>query len=119
MKKIVVAGLGMVAALGLFSGSARGGTDQRHEVSEQQYQILIGQCRYADTPSARAQCRSQVRKQYRVGKADPALDCRTYSGVTVCGELRLGPAERACVKDSVSKGLTFRRAEVECYAWKS
>ncbi|MEU7895723.1 hypothetical protein AB0B45_23065 [Nonomuraea sp. NPDC049152] len=116
MKRIVVVGLGVVAALGLFAGPARGGTGNRHEVSEQQYQILMGQCRYADTPSARAECRSQVRENYRIGRFDPTLDCRTYSGVTVCGELTLSPAERACVKDSVSKGLTFRRSEVECYA---
>lgn len=119
MNRIVVAGLGVVAALGLSAGSARGGTDPVHEVSEQQYQILRGQCQYADTPSARAECRSEVRWTYRIGHTDPTLDCRTFSGVTVCGELRLSPAERACVEDSVSKGLTFRRSEVECYAWNA
>ncbi|MGV9309750.1 hypothetical protein ACWENQ_35820 [Nonomuraea sp. NPDC004354] len=118
MNRIVVAGLGVVAVLGLSAGSAQGGIGPVHEVSEQQYEILINQCRYADTPDARAECRSEVRRTYRIGRADPTLDCRTYSGVSVCGELRLSPSERACVKDSVAKGLPFRRAEVECYAWK-
>ncbi|WP_018657605.1 hypothetical protein [Actinomadura flavalba] len=42
-------------------------------------------------------------------------NCRTYAGETVCGTLRLSPAERACVRDAVSAGMTQRRAEVECH----
>ncbi|WP_113703588.1 hypothetical protein [Nonomuraea lactucae] len=115
MKKIIAAGLGTVAALGLFVGPAQGAGSQR-EVSREQYQILLSQCRYADAPSARARCRASVRQNYRIGRADPALDCRTYSGVTVCGALTLSASERACVRHSVAAGLSFRRAEVECYA---
>ncbi|GAA3240824.1 hypothetical protein GCM10020216_066270 [Nonomuraea helvata] len=90
------------------------GTGQQ-EVSQQQYETLIAQCRYADT--GKAQCRASVRETYRVGRVDRKLDCRTYSGVTVCGTLKLSEAERECVRDSTAKGLTFRRAEVECYAF--
>jgi hypothetical protein len=87
-------------------------------VSRAQYRILIAQCQYAESASARAQCRSDVASTYRVGEPDPALDCRTFSSVTVCGELRLGKRERGCVEESVNGGLTYRRAEVECYAFQ-
>lgn len=86
-------------------------------VSEEQYETLLDQCRYADTAALRAECRAMVRARYRVGEENPSLDCRTYSGVTVCGELELGPAERRCVKEAVGGGLNHRRAEVECYAF--
>ncbi|GAA3672700.1 hypothetical protein GCM10022224_041210 [Nonomuraea antimicrobica] len=86
----------------------------KHEVSQEQFDILVGQCRYSDT--GKAKCREAAKEMYRVGKTDHNLDCRTYSGVTVCGTLRLGKAERACVRESEAKGLPFRRAEVECYA---
>ncbi|MEV4107477.1 hypothetical protein [Nonomuraea sp. NPDC049695] len=52
-----------------------------------------------------------------MGRVDRKLDCRTYSGVTVCGTLKLSEEERECLRDSTAKGLTFRRAEVECYAF--
>ncbi|MEV5740157.1 hypothetical protein AB0L30_08880 [Microbispora rosea] len=91
---------------------------QRQEVSQRQYDILVGQCRYAKTPEARDRCRTQVREQYKVGTFNPALDCRTYSGVSVCGILELSAAQRACVQESVGGGLTRRRAEVECYAFR-
>ncbi|GHH63307.1 hypothetical protein GCM10017673_03950 [Streptosporangium violaceochromogenes] len=86
-------------------------------VSEEQYETLLSQCRYADTAALRAECRATVRARYRVGAENPDLDCRTYSGVTVCGELELAPAERRCVKEAVEDGLGRRRAEVECYAF--
>lgn len=95
----------------------RGGV-QRQEVSQRQYDILVGQCRYPKTPEARDRCRTQVREQYKVGTFNPALDCRTYSGVSVCGVLELSAAQRACVQESVGGGLTRRRAEVECYAFR-
>ncbi|MFC0864188.1 hypothetical protein ACFHYQ_17980 [Sphaerimonospora cavernae] len=88
------------------------------QVSEDQYKILLNQCRYADTQEAREQCRADVAEQYRVGKHDPTLDCRAYSGVTVCGELKLSEREQACVQESVQGGMTHRRAEVECYAFR-
>lgn len=44
-------------------------------------------------------------------------DCRTYSGVTRCGDLRLDDKQRACVTSSVQLGMTERRAEVECQAF--
>ncbi|MEU8173318.1 hypothetical protein AB0C14_10615 [Microbispora hainanensis] len=109
---------------GQWAGSApqapappKGGA-QRQEVSQEQYDILIGQCRYAKTKEARQRCRTQAREQYRVGSFNEALDCRTYSGVSVCGVLELSDAQRACVEESVGGGLTRRRAEVECYAFR-
>ncbi|TMR05417.1 hypothetical protein ETD83_06875 [Actinomadura soli] len=44
-------------------------------------------------------------------------DCRTYSGVTQCGEQRLDEKQRACVTTAVQQGMTERRAEVECRAF--
>ncbi|MBE1531562.1 hypothetical protein [Actinomadura algeriensis] len=44
-------------------------------------------------------------------------DCRTYSGTTRCGDLRLNEKQRACVTSSVQLGMTERRAEVECDAF--
>lgn len=93
-------------------------TKMRRQVSEAQYQILFSQCRYADTRAARRQCRTDVAQRYTVGKYDPTLDCRTYSGISVCGELKLSARERACVRSSVRDGITHRRAEVECYAFR-
>jgi hypothetical protein len=138
MRKIIAAGLGAVTALGLFVGPARGSgapqeasheraasqgrtatqereTTQEREVSRQQYAILLAQCRYADGAATRSSCRASVRQGYRVGRSDPSLDCRTYSGVTVCGDLPLSAAERACIRDAVGAGMTYRRSEVECY----
>ncbi|MFI6789926.1 hypothetical protein ACIBG4_21645 [Nonomuraea sp. NPDC050383] len=137
MKQIVAAGLGVVVMLGLCAASARADGDLRdlssasadghgaaadgdgdgQNVSSRQYRILLRQCSYANTPGARARCRSNVRATYRIGAADPSLDCRTYSGVTVCGKLMLSPSERSCVTDSVAQGLSYRRSEVECYVF--
>jgi hypothetical protein len=41
-------------------------------------------------------------------------DCRTYSGVTRCGEQQLTEKQRACVTAAVQEGMTERRAVVEC-----
>ncbi|GGK83683.1 hypothetical protein Sme01_17770 [Sphaerisporangium melleum] len=105
----------------MFGATAAGGGppghDDRRQVSAQQYRILTRQCRYADTAQARSDCRAEVQRDYRIGERAPDLDCRTYSGVTVCGKLKLSERERRCVRDSVAKGLTYRRAEVECYAF--
>lgn len=46
--------------------------------------------------------------------AAPGRDCRTYSSVTACGEIKLDPAQSKCVARSVGLGMTERRAEVEC-----
>ncbi|MBB5777611.1 hypothetical protein ACFPOI_05665 [Nonomuraea angiospora] len=114
MKKIAaVAGLVVMATSGVTA--AFGDGTAQHEVSQQQYDTLISQCRYAD--QGKAKCREAVKEMYRIGKYDKTLDCRTYSGVTVCGTLKLSKAERQCVRESVSAGLTYRRAEVECYAF--
>jgi len=43
---------------------------------------------------------------------------RAYSGVSVCGVLELSAPQRSCVEESVGGGLTRRRAEVECYAFR-
>ncbi|MEO3790880.1 hypothetical protein ABGB14_11735 [Nonomuraea sp. B10E15] len=114
MKKIAaVAGLVLLATFG--APAAHGdGTDQ-HEVSKEQYRTLLAQCRFADTGKAR--CRSTVKEIFRIGARDADLDCRTYAGVTVCGTLQLSEAERACIRDSEEHGISFRRAEVECYAF--
>ncbi|MFI7697846.1 hypothetical protein [Nonomuraea sp. NPDC049480] len=115
MKKIAaVAGLVVVAAFGATTASGDG--FEQHEVSMEQYQTLLAQCRYANTGKARAECRAEVKQRYRIGKADASLDCRTYSGISVCGTLKLSRSERQCTQDSTDKGLPFRRAEVECYA---
>ncbi|GAA2205870.1 hypothetical protein GCM10009850_013280 [Nonomuraea monospora] len=102
----------MLAASG--ATAAAGDGMSQHEVSQEQYDTLIAQCRYADT--GKAKCRAAVKRMYRIGRIDPALDCRTYSGVTVCGTLRLSKSERRCARDSEAQGVPFRRAEVECYA---
>jgi hypothetical protein len=115
MKKIAaVAVFVLVAAF--WGPTAAGDGFEQHEVSQEQYQILLAQCRYADTGKARAECRAEVMERYRVGKADRSLDCRTFSGITVCGTLKLSRAERRCTQESTDMGLPFRRAEVECYA---
>ncbi|KAB2351849.1 hypothetical protein [Actinomadura rudentiformis] len=41
-------------------------------------------------------------------------DCRTYSGVKVCGEVQLTEQQKQCVQQAVQKGMSDRRAEVEC-----
>ncbi|GIH92314.1 hypothetical protein Psi01_29440 [Planobispora siamensis] len=87
------------------------------EVSGEQYRILTGQCRYADTAELRERCARDVGRDYRVGERDDALDCRTYSGVSVCGPLPLSERERQCVTEAVAGGMTARRAEVECYVF--
>ena len=46
--------------------------------------------------------------------ASQSADCRTYSSVTVCGEITLNSAQSACVAHAVGLGMTERRAEVEC-----
>jgi hypothetical protein len=122
MKKIVAVAmlaamtlLGAMTTLAVATAASAGGRQQ--EVSSAQFDILMRQCRYAETASARAECRSGVKLNYRVGSFDSSLDCRTYSSVTVCGPLSLGPKERACLDESVRQGLTYRRAEVECYAF--
>ncbi|MEV1167449.1 hypothetical protein [Nonomuraea sp. NPDC049784] len=114
MKKIAaVAGL-VVMATSSVTAAFADGTGQQ-EVSQQQYDTLISQCRYAET--GKAKCREAVKETYRVGRVDTKLDCRTYSGITVCGTLKLGKAQRQCLRDSTARGLPFRRAEVECYAF--
>ncbi|MFI7126860.1 hypothetical protein ACIBQ1_14290 [Nonomuraea sp. NPDC050153] len=115
MKKIAaVAGLVALATYGVTAAALADGTAQQ-EVSQQQYDTLISQCRYAD--QGKAKCRRAVKEMYRIGKFDKTLDCRTYSGVTVCGTLKLSQSERQCIRSSVSAGLSYRRAEVECYAF--
>ncbi|GAA2640396.1 hypothetical protein GCM10010411_95780 [Actinomadura fulvescens] len=47
-------------------------------------------------------------------KAPQTQDCRTYSGVKVCGKLQLTEKQKQCVQQAVQKGMTDRRAEVEC-----
>ncbi|WP_244301649.1 hypothetical protein [Microbispora triticiradicis] len=119
----VAAGTGVRPGTGLRSAYRQApappeGGIERQEVSQEQYDVLVGQCRYPKTGQARARCRAQVRAKYVVGAFNPALDCRTYSGVSVCGPLELSAAQRACVEESVGGGLTRRRAEVECYAFR-
>ncbi|GAA4589230.1 hypothetical protein GCM10023194_42950 [Planotetraspora phitsanulokensis] len=124
MKKIVaVAVLAAMTMLGVVAtayadGRHQAGGRQQEEVSRGQYTILLGQCRFEDTAGDRTQCRKDVRLNYRVGAWNPNLDCRTYSSVSVCGVLTLSPREQACVNESVGAGLTFRRAEVECFAFR-
>jgi hypothetical protein len=113
MKKIAAVA-GLVLLTFSMTAATEDGSDER-EVSQEQYDTLIAQCRYADT--GKAKCRAAVKELYRVGKTDRTLDCRAYSGVTVCGTLRLSEAERRCVQDSTGKGVPYRRAEVECYAF--
>jgi hypothetical protein len=87
------------------------------KVSEEQYQNLLDQCRYADTTQARAECRTRVKANYEVGAENPKLDCREYASIRVCGTLELGGKERECVRNEVSKGTSYRRAEVQCYVF--
>ncbi|GAA3120054.1 hypothetical protein [Streptosporangium carneum] len=124
MKRIIAAAaLLMITTFGLVATGttaqaqpARGA--KKTPVSESQYQTLLNQCEYADTERRRAACRAMVSENYQVtGEENPGLDCREYAGVAVCGPLDLSPAERRCVKSSVDGGLTYRRAEVECYAF--
>ncbi|MEU6721476.1 hypothetical protein ABZ897_59400 [Nonomuraea sp. NPDC046802] len=113
MKTIAaVAGLVVMATFGVTA--AYGDGMHQHEVSQDQFDILIAQCRYSAL--GKAKCRATVRETYRIGKADPSLDCRTYSGISVCGTLTLSKAQRACTRNSTEHGISFRRAEVECYA---
>jgi hypothetical protein len=121
MKKIVV-----LMALTLMFGTAgtavafgemQPPSDNKEYVSQWQYQTLLKQCRYVKTAMGRTKCENRVERKYRIGKeSNPNLDCRTYSSITVCGELQLSPEQLMCVSDSVSSGLTRRRSEVECYA---
>lgn len=123
MKRIIaVTALVMVSTAGLVvtgtTARALPRENGRTPVNRSQYETLLNQCSYAATARRRAACRDTVRQDFRIGaEENPDLDCRTYSGITVCGPLRLSPSERACVRDSLAKGLTFRRAEVECYAF--
>ncbi|GII84282.1 hypothetical protein Ssi03_22720 [Sphaerisporangium siamense] len=113
----VIPGDGTAHAIVAGGGGGGAGPAAGTEVSATQYKILLRQCRYADTRRARRQCRQAVKARYRVGAWNPRLDCRTYSGITVCGRLKLNKRERRCVAYLVKAGLTRRRAEVECYAF--
>jgi hypothetical protein len=118
MKKITT--VVVLATMTMFGTVAAGGPpdqDEKQSVSDDQYRILIRQCRYADTQKARDECRATVEKKYVIGKEQTDLDCRTYSSATVCGVLKLSEREMQCVKQSVESGLTSRRAEVECYVF--
>lgn len=118
MRKIAaITAFAALAMLGTVAAGDVATIRDRHEVSRAQYQVLISQCGYADTADARAKCRSDVAANYRIGDESPALDCRTFSSVTVCGELPLNEKELECIKDSVDSGMTYRRSEVECYAF--
>ncbi|GGS93297.1 hypothetical protein GCM10010156_59430 [Planobispora rosea] len=100
------------------AGTARAGETPAEtpvEVSPAQHRILLDQCRYADTPALRERCRSAAENDYRTGEENPSLDCRTYSGVSVCGVLPLSERERKCAETAAAGGLPSRRAEVECY----
>ncbi|MER5425737.1 hypothetical protein [Streptosporangium roseum] len=99
------------------TGTSAQALDDDTPVGRDQYQVLMNQCQYADTEQLRSQCRSAVENDYRIGAENSSLDCRTYSGVTVCGNLPLSKREAACVQHSVEAGLTERRSEVECYAF--
>jgi len=88
------------------------------EVSRRQYRIMLRQCRYANTKALQEECLAEVQQRYKVGAFNPSLDCRTYSSITVCGELKLTPEERRCVREAVRQGMSCRRAEVECYAFR-
>ncbi|ADG87032.1 hypothetical protein TBS_21140 [Thermobispora bispora] len=88
------------------------------EVSRRQYRIMLRQCRYANTKALQEECLAEVQQRYTVGAFNPSLDCRTYSSITVCGELKLTPEERQCVREAVRQGMSYRRAEVECYAFR-
>ncbi|GAB2853536.1 hypothetical protein GCM10022221_61280 [Actinocorallia aurea] len=51
--------------------------------------------------------------------APQQADCRTYSSISVCGEVKLDAQQSKCVKAAVDQGMTERRAEVECTAFGS
>lgn len=84
-------------------------------MSEEQYQTLLGQCRFSNTEQARAECQAKVKNTYQIGEANPGLDCREYVSVKVCGTLDLSAKERECVQKEVNQGTSYRRAEVQCY----
>jgi len=107
----------VLAAMAFAGGGAALANVGKEPVSREQYRTLINQCRYAGTEAARRNCRAEVRKTYKIGTWNSALNCRTYSSVTVCGKLNLSDHQRACVRDFVRRGLTYNRAEVECYAF--
>ncbi|WP_424535348.1 hypothetical protein ACOZ38_35250 [Sphaerisporangium viridialbum] len=111
----------VLATMTMFGTVAAGGPpshEEKKSVSKDQYRILIRQCRYADTTKEQEECRARVEEKYEVGPRPATdLDCRTYSGVTVCGVLKLNDREQQCVRESVDSGLSYRRAEVECYAF--
>ncbi|GAB2480998.1 hypothetical protein GCM10027187_55700 [Streptosporangium sandarakinum] len=116
MKRIIaVAALLAGTAATLSGAGAAAEAKPRTPVSESQYRILLNQCDYAGSASLRADCRARVKSTYRIGAANPNLDCRTYSGVTVCGDLTLTGKQCECIANLVKAGLTYRRAEVECY----
>ncbi|MEU9837315.1 hypothetical protein AB0D67_37760 [Streptosporangium sp. NPDC048047] len=116
MKRIIaVAALLAGTAATLSGAGAVAEAKPRTPVSESQYQILLDQCDYAGTARLRSDCRARVRDTYRIGAVNPSLDCRTYSGVTVCGDLTLTGKQCECVANLVKAGLSYRRAEVECY----
>jgi hypothetical protein len=118
MKRIIaVAAFAALATLGTVASGDATSVQDPDEVSRDQYRTLYSQCQYADTADARTRCRSDVVANYWIGKASPELDCRTFSSVTVCGDLALSEKELRCVKNSVAGGMTYRRAEVECYAF--
>ncbi|MFB4313614.1 hypothetical protein [Actinomadura sp. 21ATH] len=50
------------------------------------------------------------------GDGTARQDCRTYSGVTQCGQPQLTEKQRGCVTAAVNQGMTERRATVECTA---
>jgi hypothetical protein len=107
----------MVTVAGLVVTGAAAQAAGKTTVGRSQYKIMLRQCKYAETAARRRQCRKAVRRHYRIGRWNPRLDCRTYSGITVCGRLTLGSRERLCFRRSVKAGVSRRRAEVECYAF--
>ncbi|MCW2878942.1 MAG: hypothetical protein JWQ95_3042 [Sphaerisporangium sp.] len=118
MKRITtVVVLATMTMFGTVAAGGPPGQEEKQSVSKDQYRILTRQCRYADTTKAQEECRARVEEKYVIGQRAPDLDCRTYSGVTVCGVLYLSDREKQCVRESVDSGLTYRRSEVECYAF--
>ncbi|MEU8269321.1 hypothetical protein AB0B89_19435 [Sphaerisporangium sp. NPDC049002] len=118
---VVLATMTMFGTTAMFSTVAAGGPpvqEEKKSVSKDQYRILTRQCRYADTAKTREECRAQVKEKYQIGPRPATdLDCRTYSSITVCGVLVLSDRQQQCVRESVESGLTYRRSEVECYAF--
>ncbi|MGI5165335.1 hypothetical protein ACQEU3_13330 [Spirillospora sp. CA-253888] len=66
------------------------------------------------TPERPDRAESRTQPAERTGD----IGCRTYSSFRVCGEPRLTQAQRDCVHRSVELGMTERRAEVECLAYR-